>query len=126
MNLKTWPYPVAITQTTRLVKANIDNHRQYHYHSCNVALEGLLVSDSDTELDFEKSLEELEKIVADLEKGQLSLDKSLAAYERGVRLTRQCEQALSAAEQRVQKLVDEKGTPTTVPLDLPPQEPSED
>ena len=55
--------------------------------------------------DFEKSLDELEKLVRDLEQGELSLEQSLAAFERGVKLTRECQSALKAAEQRVEQLV---------------------
>ncbi|WP_404368525.1 exodeoxyribonuclease VII small subunit [Marinobacter sp.] len=55
--------------------------------------------------DFEKSLNELETLVRDLEQGELSLEQSLSAFERGVRLTRECQQALRTAEQRVEQLV---------------------
>jgi exodeoxyribonuclease VII small subunit len=54
---------------------------------------------------FEKSLEELEKLVRDLEHGELTLEQSLATFERGVSLTRECQQALKSAEQRVEILV---------------------
>jgi exodeoxyribonuclease VII small subunit len=47
--------------------------------------------------DFEKSLDELEKLVHDLEQGELSLEQSLTAFERGVKLTRECQQALKTA-----------------------------
>ncbi|WP_202980288.1 exodeoxyribonuclease VII small subunit [Marinobacter fonticola] len=59
--------------------------------------------------DFEKSLNELEALVRDLEQGDLPLEKSLAAFERGVRLTRECQQALRQAEQRVEQLVKVEG-----------------
>lgn len=55
--------------------------------------------------DFEKSLDELEALVRNLEQGELSLEHSLAAFERGVKLTRACQQALKSAEQRVEQLV---------------------
>ena len=55
--------------------------------------------------DFEKSLEELEKLVRALEQGELPLEQSLAAFERGVKLTRECQSALKSAEQRVEQLV---------------------
>ena len=51
--------------------------------------------------DFETALEELETLVEDLEGGELSLEDSLKAFERGVALTRHCQEALRAAEQRV-------------------------
>lgn len=60
-------------------------------------------------LNFEQSLEELEVLVEDMESGELSLEDSLAAFERGIKLTRECQTALQAAEQRVQKLISENG-----------------
>jgi exodeoxyribonuclease VII small subunit len=55
--------------------------------------------------DFEKSLDELETLVRNLEQGELTLEQSLAAFERGVKLTRECQQALKTAEQRVEQLM---------------------
>ena len=57
-------------------------------------------------IDVEKSMAELEKIVEQLETGELSLDKSLKQFEKGVRLSRECQAALSEAEQKVQLLLD--------------------
>jgi exodeoxyribonuclease VII small subunit len=56
-------------------------------------------------IDLEKSLAELETIVARLEAGELPLDMSLKEFERGVRLSRECQGALKDAEQRVQVLM---------------------
>lgn len=56
-------------------------------------------------VDLEKSLAELEAIVEQLESGELPLDKSLKEFERGVRLSRDCQGALKDAEQRVQVLM---------------------
>jgi len=67
--------------------------------------------------DFEKSLDELEKLVNDLERGELSLEQSLTAFERGVKLARECQQALKTAEQRVDQLVENSdGTLETRPF----------
>jgi exodeoxyribonuclease VII small subunit len=55
---------------------------------------------------FEQSLTELEAIVDALEKGEMTLEESLGAFERGVNLTRTCRQALDAAEQRVRILTE--------------------
>ena len=55
---------------------------------------------------FESSLDELEQLVQKMEKGDLSLDDSLAAYERGVGLYRRCHAALEQAELRVRLLAD--------------------
>ena len=55
---------------------------------------------------FEQSLAELEGVVAALERGDLTLEDSLAAFERGIGLTRICQQTLETAEQRVRILTD--------------------
>lgn len=62
------------------------------------------MSQAETTVDFETSLEQLEQLVAKMEKGQLSLDQSLEAFEQGVQLTRTCQEKLKNAEQRVSKL----------------------
>ena len=49
---------------------------------------------------------ELDDLVSQMEDGDLSLDDSLKAFERGVMLTRQCQQALSQAELRIKTLTD--------------------
>lgn len=56
--------------------------------------------------DFEHSLDALERLVEKMEQGQMSLEDSLAAYERGVGLYRRCQQALEQAELRVRLLSD--------------------
>ncbi|MBV8159269.1 MAG: exodeoxyribonuclease VII small subunit [Dyella sp.] len=56
--------------------------------------------------DFENSLDELEQLVARMEGGELSLDESLASFERGIGLYRHCQQALESAELRVRLLLD--------------------
>ena len=56
--------------------------------------------------EFEKSLESLESLVQRMEEGELSLDDSLAAYERGIALYRRCQSALEQAELRVRQLSD--------------------
>ena len=55
---------------------------------------------------FEHALDELEQLVQKMEKGEQTLDESLAAYERGVALYRQCQSALEQAELRVKLLSD--------------------
>jgi exodeoxyribonuclease VII small subunit len=60
--------------------------------------------------DFEQALEQLEDLVTSMEEGDLSLEESLKAFEQGVKLTRECQTALKAAEQKVQVLLDEDGT----------------
>lgn len=56
--------------------------------------------------DFERSLDELEQLVQKMERGEMSLDESLAAYERGIALFRNCQGALEQAELRVRQLAD--------------------
>jgi exodeoxyribonuclease VII small subunit len=55
-------------------------------------------------LSFEDALTQLESLVEQMERGELSLEDSLASFERGVALTRRCEAALKAAEQKVEIL----------------------
>jgi exodeoxyribonuclease VII small subunit len=69
-----------------------------------------------TDINFEKSLEELEGIVEDLESGDLSLENSLKSFEKGIKLARQCQEQLSKAELQVQKLIEENGELRTTPL----------
>ena len=57
-------------------------------------------------LDFEAALEELEELVARMEDGDMSLEASLAAFERGVKLTRHCQAALRSAELKVKQLTE--------------------
>ncbi len=52
-------------------------------------------------IDFEKSLKQLEALVNKLEKGEVSLKESLKQFEQGVRLARECRQALQSAEQKI-------------------------
>lgn len=56
--------------------------------------------------DFETSLDQLEQLVEKMEHGDMSLEESLAAYERGVGLYRKCQTALEQAELRVRLLTD--------------------
>ena len=52
-------------------------------------------------VDFEHSLQQLEVLVTGMEKGDLSLEESLKAFEAGIKLTRECQARLSEAEQKV-------------------------
>ncbi len=61
-------------------------------------------ANSDDKIDFENALKELEELVERMEQGELSLEQSLKDFERGVALTRACQQALQEAEQKVQIL----------------------
>ena len=57
---------------------------------------------------FEEALEELEKVVEQLESGELSLEGSLAAFEEGVRLVKYCNQKLTEVERKIELLVKDK------------------
>lgn len=56
--------------------------------------------------DFEKTLAELEKLVVNLEEGDLSLDESLSGFKRGIELVRQCQSVLDNAQQTVEQLTN--------------------
>ena len=68
------------------------------------------------EVSFEVALTELETLVQKMEAGELSLEESLAAFERGVKLTRHCQAALKAAELKV-KVLTESGELTDLDLE---------
>lgn len=60
-------------------------------------------------LNFEDAIRELEKIVDDLESGELSLEDSIKAFEKGIELSRLCRKKLEKAEDRVKKLLEKSG-----------------
>ncbi len=74
------------------------------------------MADQKKQLDFEASLTQLETLVEKLENSEFTLEQSLQAFETGVKLTRQCQQALSDAEQKVQILIEENGQSQAVPF----------
>ena len=61
-------------------------------------------------IDFEKSLDQLMKLVEKMERGNLPLEESLKHFETGVGLIRECQQALTQAEQKIQVLLKENNT----------------
>ncbi|MDH3645182.1 MAG: exodeoxyribonuclease VII small subunit [Gammaproteobacteria bacterium] len=67
--------------------------------------------------DFEKSLAELETLVERLEKGDLPLEQTLEHFERGIALTRSCQQALKEAEQKVEILLQKTADSQTQAFD---------
>ncbi|TDK26100.1 exodeoxyribonuclease VII small subunit [Luteimonas aestuarii] len=66
--------------------------------------------------DFEQSLDQLEQLVEKMEHGEMSLEESLGAYERGVALYRRCQQALEQAELRVRLLTDPDAPDKAMPF----------
>jgi exodeoxyribonuclease VII small subunit len=71
-------------------------------------------------LDFETAMRDLEELVERLEQGDLPLEESLAAFERGVMLTRSCQTALKEAEQKVEILLKRAGEPSVENFDSEP------
>lgn len=70
------------------------------------------------ELKFEETFKKLEKIVEDLEKGDLSLDDALKKYQEGIELSRSCSQRLENAKKKIDILVkNKKGEFELKPLD---------
>jgi exodeoxyribonuclease VII small subunit len=65
---------------------------------------------------FESCLEELEKVVKELEGGDLTLDRSLELFERGMSLSDSCRKQLEEAETRVDMLIRKDGKMTAQPL----------
>ena len=71
---------------------------------------------ADTPASFEQTLEILEQLVDTMEQGDISLEESMAAFEKGIALTRQAQKALSEAEQKVQMLTEQDGEPVETPF----------
>jgi len=69
----------------------------------------LMASKQQPEFNFEEALEELERLVSSMEEGELSLEDSMTAFEKGIKLTREWQTALQKAEQKVQILLNESG-----------------
>ena len=65
--------------------------------------------------DFEAALAELETLVDKMESGDQSLEEALKSFQRGVELTRTCQQGLKEAEQQVEKLIKESEDSATEP-----------
>ncbi len=61
------------------------------------------------EKNFEQKLEELEKVVTDLEKGNMSLEDSLVKFEEGMKLSKECNSMLEDAEKRITILLENNG-----------------
>ena len=60
-------------------------------------------------VNLEKALTELEKLVEEMEQGNLSLEESLKRFEKGIALTSECQEALQKAELKVQELIEKNG-----------------
>ncbi len=69
-----------------------------------------------TPAQFETSLEELDKLVKELERGDLPLERSIELFERGMKLSAECRKQLEAAETRVEVLMKRGGETVAVPF----------
>lgn len=69
-----------------------------------------------TAIDFEQSLQTLEQLVESMESGDMTLEKSLEAFEQGIKLTKECQQALREAEQKVEILLSQNGEEQLAPF----------
>jgi exodeoxyribonuclease VII small subunit len=72
-----------------------------------------------TTFHFEESLAELESLVERMESGEMSLEDSLKAFEQGIKYTRDCQNALAKAEQKVQLLLQKNGQMEAQPFISP-------
>lgn len=76
------------------------------------------MSKTDNKLkDFEKSLTQLEKIVSQMESGELGLEESLAQFEKGITLAKSCQDTLAKAELRVEQLIEKNGLQQVIPFE---------
>jgi len=74
------------------------------------------MSEKSTNSDFETSLKRLEALVSQMEQGDMPIEEALKAFEEGIGLTRDCQAILDQAEQKVQVLVENRGTIEAQPL----------
>jgi len=75
-----------------------------------------------TTFHFEQSLAELESLVERMESGEMSLEDSLKAFEQGIKYTRDCQNALAKAEQKVQLLLQKNDQMEAQPFNSPSAE----
>ncbi|MDX1514540.1 MAG: exodeoxyribonuclease VII small subunit [Gammaproteobacteria bacterium] len=68
-------------------------------------------------VDFERALDELEKLVERMDEGELGLEESLKLYERGIELSKACQKALDAAEKRIRVLSENDGEARLEPFE---------
>lgn len=74
-------------------------------------------TDVNTNNHFEQSIEELENIVKQLEKGELPLESSLKQFEKGIQLAQKCQKMLTEAEQKIEILTSNSTIQPIEPLD---------
>lgn len=69
-------------------------------------------------INFEEAMQELEKIAEELEKGDLSLDKSVSKFEEGMKLSKKCSDLLDTAEKKITMLINDNGEIKEEPFDV--------
>ncbi len=77
--------------------------------------------DKKENLNFEETIQELEKIVTELEKGNLNLEESVKKFEKGMQLAKDCNECLNNAEKRIQILIQKDGQMQEEKFELPDQ-----
>lgn len=80
-----------------------------------------MAKNTEKPVQFERALEELSTLVEHMEHGNISLEESLKSFEKGIKLTTECQKMLQDAEQKVSILLEKNGK-----TDLEPFEPDED
>ena len=88
-----------------------------HYNRVNLIASNDMAENKDQLKDFEKSLQHLEKIVSNMESGELGLEESLEQFEKGINLAKNCQDTLANAELRVDQLIEKNGLQQTVPFE---------
>jgi exodeoxyribonuclease VII small subunit len=84
-----------------------------HYNCVNPKASNEMTENKDKLKDFEKSLQHLEKIVSNMESGELGLEESLEQFEKGIKLAKNCQDTLANAELRVEQLIEKNGLQQT-------------
>ena len=67
---------------------------------------------------FEEAMKELEQVVVELEKGDLSLDAAISKFENGIKLSKECESKLDTAEKKINMLVGSEGEIKEIPFSI--------
>lgn len=86
----------------------LNGTRDLHPRRRNMALKDQMAKKGQADKRFESALEELESVVEQLESGDLSLEDSLAIFEKGVGLVKYCNEKLSEVEKKVEILIKDK------------------
>ncbi len=88
-----------------------------YYNRVDPIVSNDMTENKDKLKDFEKSLQHLEKIVSNMESGELGLEESLEQFEKGINLAKNCQDTLANAELRVEQLIEKNGLQQTIPFE---------